>query len=109
MSRFNKPLRLVLVSAAAALVLPAMPAFSQAGGNSSGGNSAADSSSMQSDSTSGTSGATSRSARRANAKAAHAKNKAELGKLEKNGYKPTAQEPDYPNNIQNAEKKTNGQ
>ncbi|WP_260854491.1 DUF4148 domain-containing protein [Paraburkholderia sp. BCC1884] len=34
--------------------------------------------------------------------------KAELKKLEQNGYQPTANDPHYPQDIQNAEKKTNG-
>ncbi|PQV49252.1 DUF4148 domain-containing protein [Paraburkholderia sp. BL21I4N1] len=34
--------------------------------------------------------------------------KAELKKLEKNGYQPSADDPHYPQDIQNAEKKANG-
>jgi hypothetical protein len=47
--------------------------------------------------------------RKADRKANRAQKNAELDKLEKNGYKPTANQSDYPNNIQNAEKKANGQ
>lgn len=38
----------------------------------------------------------------------HAAKKAELKKLEQNGYQPTANDPHYPQDIQNAEKKTTG-
>ncbi|WGS53184.1 DUF4148 domain-containing protein [Paraburkholderia sp. D15] len=34
--------------------------------------------------------------------------KAELKQLEKNGYQPSADDPHYPQDIQNAEKKTTG-
>lgn len=47
--------------------------------------------------------------RKAARKANRAQKNAELEKLEKNGYKSTANQNDYPNNIQNAEKKANGQ
>jgi hypothetical protein len=38
-------------------------------------------------------------------KANRARKDAEIGPLEKNGYNPSANQPDYPQNIQNAEKK----
>lgn len=41
-------------------------------------------------------------------KAARAKNRAELKKLEDAGYKPAVNDPNYPQNLQNAEKKANG-
>ena len=37
----------------------------------------------------------------------HSAKKAELKRLEQNGYKPGATDPHYPQNIQNAEKKAN--
>jgi hypothetical protein len=43
--------------------------------------------------------------RKAERKAARAKNTAELKKLEDAGYKPAANDPNYPQNLQNAEKK----
>ena len=45
--------------------------------------------------------------RKAERKAAHAKNAAELKKLEDNGYRPTMNDPNYPQNLQNAQKKAN--
>ena len=47
-------------------------------------------------------------AQRAEHKAARAKNNAELKKLEDAGYKPAANDPNYPQNLQNAEKKAAG-
>jgi hypothetical protein len=38
----------------------------------------------------------------------HAAKKAELKKLEQNGYQPSATDSKYPQDIQNAEKKANG-
>ncbi|HDR9469955.1 hypothetical protein [Burkholderia multivorans] len=49
-----------------------------------------------------------RKAARAKRKAARTKNTAELKKLEDAGYKPAANDPNYPQNLQNAEKKAAG-
>jgi Domain of unknown function (DUF4148) len=38
----------------------------------------------------------------------HAAKKAEMKKLEQNGYQPRSQDPNYPQDIQNAEKKAAG-
>ncbi len=46
-----------------------------------------------------------RAQRKAAHKAARAKNTAELKKLEANGYKPAANDPNYPQDLQNAERK----
>ncbi|MGU7816057.1 DUF4148 domain-containing protein [Burkholderia sp. AW49-1] len=46
-----------------------------------------------------------RAKRKAEHKAARAKNNAELKKLEDAGYKPAANDPNYPQNLQNAQKK----
>lgn len=46
-----------------------------------------------------------RAKRKAERKAARAKNTAELKKLEDAGYKPAANDPNYPQNLQNAEKR----
>ncbi|WP_345816394.1 DUF4148 domain-containing protein [Paraburkholderia sp. PREW-6R] len=43
-----------------------------------------------------------------NSTTTRASTKADLKKLEQNGYKPEAQDPNYPSDIQNAEKKANG-
>jgi len=45
--------------------------------------------------------------RKAEHKAARAKNTAELKKLEDAGYKPSANDPNYPQDLQDAEKKAN--
>lgn len=45
--------------------------------------------------------------RKAARKQARAKNTAELKKLESNGYQPSQNDPNYPQNLQNAEKKAN--
>ncbi|KVC87065.1 hypothetical protein [Burkholderia ubonensis] len=46
-----------------------------------------------------------RAKHKAERKAARAKNNAELKKLEDAGYKPAANDPNYPQNLQDAEKK----
>lgn len=43
--------------------------------------------------------------RKAERKAARAKNTAELKQLESHGYTPSANDPNYPENLQNAQKK----
>lgn len=48
-----------------------------------------------------------RAKRKAERKAARAKKNAELKKLEQNGYNPSLSDPNYPQNLQNAEKKAN--
>lgn len=45
--------------------------------------------------------------RKAERKAARSKNSVELKKLEDNGYKPAANDSNYPEGLQNAEKKAN--
>jgi hypothetical protein len=47
--------------------------------------------------------------RKAERKARRAKKNAELNKLEKNGYNPAGDQLRYPQNVQNAEKKSNSQ
>ncbi|WP_017923445.1 hypothetical protein [Burkholderia glumae] len=49
-----------------------------------------------------------RAQHKAERKAARAKNSAELKKLEDNGYKPAANDPNYPQDLQNAEKRAAG-
>jgi hypothetical protein len=48
-----------------------------------------------------------RAQRKAERKAAHAKNGAELKKLEDAGYKPAESDTNYPQNVQDAQKKAN--
>jgi hypothetical protein len=50
----------------------------------------------------------SRAQRKAARKAARAKNSVELKRLEDSGYKPALNDPNYPQNLQNAEKKAAG-
>jgi cell division protein FtsB len=47
--------------------------------------------------------------KKADRKARRTKKNAELSKLEKNGYNPSGSQTDYPQNLQNAQKKANGQ
>jgi hypothetical protein len=47
--------------------------------------------------------------KKADRKARRAKKNAELSKLEKNGYSPAGSQTNYPQNLQNAEQKANGQ
>jgi hypothetical protein len=54
------------------------------------------------------SAATGATAQPGNGPATRASEKADLKNLEYHGYKPTATEPNYPNNIQKAEKATYG-
>ena len=48
-----------------------------------------------------------RAQHKAERKAARAKNAAELKRLEDAGYKPAANDPNYPQNLQDAQKKVN--
>jgi hypothetical protein len=114
MSRISQPLRVALLAAGAALAVQASTVFGQSTANPPVGKAAADSPTSMQPEAAGSkndadTAASSHSTRTADAKAARAKNKAELSKLEKNGYDPSSQQADYPNNIQNAEKKANGQ
>jgi hypothetical protein len=47
--------------------------------------------------------------KKAERKARHAKKNAELNTLEKNGYNPAGNQTNYPQNLQNAQQKANGQ
>ncbi|MFM0398219.1 hypothetical protein [Paraburkholderia aspalathi] len=47
--------------------------------------------------------------KKADRKARRAKKNAELSKLEKNGYNPAGDQTNYPQNLQNAQQKANGQ
>jgi hypothetical protein len=47
--------------------------------------------------------------KKADSKARRAKKNAELSKLEKNGYNPSGDQSNYPQNLQNAQQKAAGQ
>lgn len=69
--------------------------------------SATDSTSASAPATKAQQKAQKKAARKAARKQARAKNTAELKKLESNGYHPAENDPNYPTNLQNAEKKAN--
>ncbi|MDE1010251.1 MAG: DUF4148 domain-containing protein [Paraburkholderia fungorum] len=89
---------LVLLVSGALMAGSAAPALAQ-----SGGSSATDSTSASAPSTK----AQRKAERKAARKQARAKNTAELKKLESNGYQPAQNDPNYPQNLQNAQKKAN--
>jgi hypothetical protein len=78
-------LAVLALSGAALITLPAAPAVAQ-------------------DST-----ASSKDVKKADRKAARAKKNAELSNLEKNGYNPGGEQTNYPQNIQNAQKRVDAQ
>ena len=91
--------KLVVVFASGVLMLSSVaPALAQ-----SGGSSATDSTSASAPATK----AQQKAARKAARKQARAKNTAELKKLESNGYQPAQNDPNYAQNLQNAQKKAN--
>ncbi|PCE30844.1 hypothetical protein [Burkholderia ubonensis] len=92
--------RFTLVAAAAALLIGGTaPAFAQA--------SASEPAAQAQDAKAAKAQARkeARAKHKAERKAARAKNNAELKKLEDAGYKPSANDPNYPQNLQDAEKK----
>ncbi|KVS40880.1 hypothetical protein [Burkholderia ubonensis] len=92
--------RLTLVAAAAALLIGgAAPAYAQAP--------ASEPAAQAQDAKAAKAQARkeARAKHKAERKAARAKNNAELKKLEDAGYKPAANDPNYPQNLQDAQKK----
>ncbi|AOK63803.1 hypothetical protein WM29_31725 [Burkholderia ubonensis] len=92
--------RLTLVAAAAALLIGgAAPAYAQAP--------ASEPATQAQDAKAAKAQARkeARAKHKAERKAARAKNNAELKKLEDAGYKPAANDPNYPQNLQDAQKK----
>jgi hypothetical protein len=92
----------VLLASVVLSVATAAPAFAQSGGG--GGGPAGD----DSDAAKATTGAkphTTKAERKAARKEARAKKNAELKQLEAHGYQPSRNDPHYPNDIQNAQKK----
>ena len=92
----------VLFATAALAAGLAAPAFAQSGGG--GGPSNANTTEMAKPA-SAPHVKSSKADRKAARKQARAKKNAELKKLEDAGYQPSANDPNYPNNLQKAEKK----
>ncbi|MDR5856504.1 DUF4148 domain-containing protein [Caballeronia sp. LZ062] len=80
------PLAIVALSVAALVTLPVTPAHAQDAGAS-----------------------TPKQVKKAERKAARAKKDAELSDLEKNGYSPSGEQTDYPQNLQNAQRRINAE
>lgn len=96
--------RLTLAAASAAFLLgTAAPSFAQTDASAPA---AADTAASQ-PLTKAQKKAQTRAQHKADRKAARAKNRAELKKLEDNGYQPSQNDPNYPQNLQNAQKKAN--
>ena len=89
---------LVLLASGALMLSSVVPALAQ-----SSGSSATDSTAASAPSTKAQRKAQQKAAR----KQARAKNTAELKKLESNGYQPAQNDQNYPQNLQNAQKKAN--
>jgi hypothetical protein len=87
---------LVLLASGALMLSSVVPALAQ-----SGGSSATDSATAPASNTKAERKAQQKAAR----KQARAKNTAELKQLESNGYQPSRNDPNYPQNLQNAQKK----
>jgi hypothetical protein len=95
--------KLVVVLASAVLsVACAAPAFAQGGG---GGGGPAGQGSDAAKADTGPKPHTTKEQRKAARKEARAKKNAELKQLEAHGYQPSRNDPNYPNDIQNAQKK----
>lgn len=93
--------KLTLAATAAAFLFgSAVPAFAQETASAPAAQAAQDAKAAKSEARKAA-----RAKRKAEHKAARAKNAAELKKLEDAGYKPAANDPNYPQNLQNAEKK----
>jgi hypothetical protein len=80
------PLAVLALSAAALVTLPVASAQAQDSGAS-----------------------TTKEVKKAQRKQARAKKNAELGQLEKNGYNPAGEQTNYPQNLQNAQKRVEAQ
>ena len=93
---------LALLASGALILSSVVPARAQ-----SSGVSATDNTSALASGTKAEQRAQQKAQRKAARKAARAKNTAELKKLESNGYQPSENESNYPQNLQNAEKKAN--
>ena len=87
----------VHLASAALMIGSAAPVFAQSSGGASDSAAAAAPATPAS--------ATTKAQRKAARKQARAKKNAELKKLEANGYNPSRNDPNYPTDLQNAEKK----
>jgi hypothetical protein len=97
MKGISRKLTLLLAIASFATATVSFSAYAQNDSSSSTGDAAAQQPA---------SGAkTTKAQRKAARKQARAKRTAELKKLEANGYKPSQDDPSYPQNLQNAQKK----
>jgi Domain of unknown function (DUF4148) len=92
----------VLFATAALTIGLTAPAFAQSGG---GGGPSNDNTAETAKATTAPKAKTSKADRKAARKQARAKKNAELKKLEDAGYKPSENDPNYPTNLQNAQKK----
>jgi hypothetical protein len=109
MPHSNRRDRVLLALTAAACLGPLTPAFAQSTAAPPAGDTTQTAQSNTQPAASATSSAQKRAANKAARKSNRAQKDAELQKLEKNGYNPSGEQHDYPDNIQNAEKKANGQ
>lgn len=91
----------VLLASAALMIGSAAPALAQSSGGGSANGASADTAAPMAPASS----ATTKAQRKAARKQARAKKNAELKKLEANGYNPSRNDPNYPTDLQNAEKK----
>jgi hypothetical protein len=97
----------VLLASVVLSVAAAAPAFAQSGGGGGGGGGGGPAGD-NSDAAKADTGAkphTTKAERKAARKQARAKKNAELKNLEAHGYSPARNDPNYPNDIQNAQKK----
>lgn len=113
MPHSNRRDRILLALTAAACLGPLTPAFAQSTAAPAAGDTTQIATQTAQSNTPPAASAASSAQKRAANKAARKSNRAqkdaELQKLEKNGYNPSGEQHDYPDNIQNAEKKANGQ
>lgn len=105
----NRPGSALTILAAALCLSSAAPVFSQSTSSPPTGDAAKDSPTSTQPEASTTTPAQQKASKKAARKANRAQKNAELQKLEKNGYNPGTDQANYPENIQNAEKKANGQ
>ncbi|NPT56294.1 DUF4148 domain-containing protein [Paraburkholderia elongata] len=93
----------VLLTSVVLSVASVAPAFAQSGGSSAPAADAANATNAANPSAA--SKAAAKAQRKAARKEARAKKNAELKQLESNGYNPSRNDPNYPTDLQNAQKK----
>jgi hypothetical protein len=94
----------VLLASVVLSLASAAPAFAQSGGGGGGGPAGADSDAAKPMDASKPA-ATTKAERKAARKQARERKNAELKQLEAHGYQPSRNDPNYPTDIQNAQKK----